>query len=85
MSDTVRREILVMLKSGKMSAGDIASRFNLTHATVSHHLSRLKSADLVFESKMKNFIFYELNTTVFDDLLLWISQFKGNDNSDEEL
>jgi len=76
MADPVRREILVMLKNGKMSAGDIASRFMLTHATVSHHLNQLKKADLIFEAKVKNFVFYELNTSVFDDLLLWMSQFK---------
>ena len=84
MSDPVRREILLILKDGKMSAGDIASRFDLTHATISHHLSRLKKADLIFETKNKNFIFYELNTTVFDDLLLWINQFRGSDSSKEE-
>ena len=81
MSDPVRREILVMLKNGKMSAGDIASRFTLTHATVSHHLNQLKKADLIFEAKVKNFVFYELNTTVFDDLLFWMSQFKNADAS----
>ena len=81
MSDPVRREILVMLKGGKMSAGDIASRFTLTHATVSHHLNQLKKADLIFEAKVKNFVFYELNTTVFDDLLFWMGQFKKADAS----
>jgi len=75
LSDPVRREILVMLKNGRMSAGDIASKFGLTNATISYHLSRLKKADLVYETKVKNFIYYELNTTVFDDLLLWIKQF----------
>jgi len=64
-----------MLKNGKMSAGDIASKFELTNATVSYHLSQLKQADLIHETKVKNFIFYELNTTVFDDLVLWIKQF----------
>ena len=81
MSDPVRREILVMLKNGKMSAGDIASQFTLTHATVSHHLNQLKKADLIFEAKVKNFVFYELNTTVLDDLLFWMSQFKKTDVS----
>lgn len=64
-----------MLKNGKMSAGDIASKFDLTNATVSYHLSQLKNADLIYETRIKNYIYYELNTTVFDDLILWIKQF----------
>lgn len=79
LSDPVRREVLIMLKGGKMSAGDIASKFNLTNATVSYHLSQLKQADLIHETRVKNFIFYELNTTVFDDLILWIKQFSKED------
>lgn len=75
LSDPVRREILTMLKNGKMSAGDIASKFDLTNATVSYHLSQLKNADLIYETRIKNYIYYELNTTVFDDLILWIKQF----------
>jgi DNA-binding transcriptional ArsR family regulator len=75
LSDPIRRDILVLLKDGKMSAGDIASRFELTNATISYHLSLLKQADLVYEIKSKNFIFYELNTTVFDDLVIWMKQF----------
>ena len=64
-----------MLKNGKLSAGDIASKFELTNATVSYHLSQLKQADLVCETKIKNFVYYEINTTVFEDLILWIKQF----------
>lgn len=79
ISDPVRREILTMLKNGKMSAGDIASKFNITNATISHHLSQLTNADLIYKTKIKNFIYYELNTTVFDDLLLWIKQFYKED------
>jgi DNA-binding transcriptional ArsR family regulator len=75
LSDPIRREILVLLKNGRMSAGDISSKFELTNATVSYHLSQLKQADLIYEIKIKNFIYYELNTTVFDDLILWIKQF----------
>ena len=66
LSDPARREILLMLKNGKMSAGEISSRFDMTGATVSYHLSVLKKADLVFETKQKNFVFYELNTSVFE-------------------
>ena len=82
LSDPARREILVMLRNGKMSAGDIASNFDMTGATVSYHLSVLKKADLVYETKQKNFVFYELNTSVFEEIMLWFAQFKG-ENSDE--
>ena len=82
LSDPARREILLMLRNGRMSAGDIASRFEMTGATVSYHLSVLKKADLVYETKQKNFVFYELNTSVFEEIMLWFAQFKG-ENSDE--
>lgn len=75
LSDPVRLEILKILKNGRMSAGDIASKFDITNATVSYHLNLLKHADLIYQTKIKNFIYYELNTTVFDDLILWIKQF----------
>ncbi len=82
LSDPARREILLMLRDGKMSAGEIASHFEMTGATVSYHLSILKKADLVFENKQKNFVYYELNTSVFEEIMLWFAQFKG-ENSDE--
>ena len=82
LSDPARREILMMLKNGRMSAGDIASNFDMTGATVSYHLSVLKKADLVYETKQKNFVFYELNTSVFEEIMLWFAQFKG-ENGDE--
>ena len=82
LSDPARREILIMLKNGRMSAGDIASNFDMTGATVSYHLSVLKKADLVYETKEKNFVFYELNTSVFEEIMLWFAQFKG-ENCDE--
>ena len=82
LSDPARREILLMLRNGRMSAGDIASHFDMTGATVSYHLSVLKKADLVYETKQKNFVFYELNTSVFEEIMLWFAQFKG-ENSDE--
>ncbi len=72
ISDPVRRDILSMLKVGKKSAGEIAEHFNLTGATVSYHLAKLKSADLIVEEKYKNFIYYELNTSVFEEVLTWI-------------
>ena len=80
LSDPVRREILVMLKGKRLTAGEIAQKFDLTNATVSYHLSILKKADLLFETKNKNFIYYEVNVSVFEELMLWLSQFGGNDN-----
>ncbi|MCK9313010.1 MAG: autorepressor SdpR family transcription factor [Methanocorpusculum sp.] len=76
LSDPVRREILTMLKDGKMSAGDIAKNFNMTGATISYHLSQLRKADLVIETKYKNFVYYELNLSVFEELMCWLTQFK---------
>ncbi len=78
LSDPVRREILLMLRKGKMSAGDISNAFDMTGATISYHLTQLKKAGLIFESKYKNYIFYELNTSVFEEIMLWFSQFGGN-------
>lgn len=80
ISDPVRRDILSMLKEDKKSAGEIADKFNLTAATVSYHLSKLKSADLITEQKHKNFIYYELNTSVFEEVLAWIYNLGGNKN-----
>ncbi|MEG0176699.1 autorepressor SdpR family transcription factor [Anaerorhabdus sp.] len=77
ISDPIRRNILELLKNGKMSAGDIAEKFDLTNATVSYHLSQLKKAGLVNEEKQKNFIYYEINLSVFEDILMWIQQLGG--------
>lgn len=75
LSDPVRREILTMLKKGRKSAGEISSHFNMTGATVSYHLSQLKKANLVYEQREKNFIYYSLNISVFEEVMMWISQF----------
>jgi len=80
LSDPVRRDILTILKDGKLSAGEIASKFDMTQATVSYHLSQLKKAELIREHKHKNFIYYELNASVFEEVMLWLSQFGGNQN-----
>ena len=77
ISDPVRRDILSLLKDGRKSAGEIGEHFNLTGATVSYHLTKLKNADLVAEEKYKNFIYYELNTSVFEDVLNWIYKLGG--------
>ena len=81
LSDPARREILMMLKGGRLTAGEISSRFDMAGATISYHLSQLKKADLIRESKYKNYIFYELNASVFEELMLWFSQFKGGDET----
>ena len=77
LSDRQRRDILVMLKDGRMNAGEIAERLGVTPAALSYHLKLLKAADLVMEYKQKNYIYYEINTSVFDQLILWIGQFGG--------
>lgn len=77
LADPVRRDILSMLKDGRKSAGEIAECFNLTGATVSYHLSKLKSAELISEEKYKNFIYYSINTSVFEEVISWIYGFGG--------
>ena len=72
ISDPVRRNILELLKEEKRSAGELASEFNLSGATVSYHLTQLKKAGLILESRHKNFIYYELNASVFEEVLVWI-------------
>ena len=82
LSDPVRRDILQLLKGGRMSAGDIGSHFDMTGATVSYHLKILKKADLIWEKKEKNFIFYELNTSVLEEIMLWITDLRGESEDD---
>ncbi|MCI6271860.1 MAG: autorepressor SdpR family transcription factor [Erysipelotrichaceae bacterium] len=77
LSDPIRREILQILKNNRMSAGEIAGHFNLTNATISYHLSLLKKAGLIFESKEKNYIFYELNISVLEEIMIWFSELRG--------
>ena len=77
LSDPIRRDILTLLKSGRLSAGEIGSHFDMTGATISYHLGILKKAGLVFESREKNFIFYELNSSVVEEVMLWLSELKG--------
>jgi len=84
LSDPIRREILNILKKGKMSAGDIVNHFSVTGASISRHLSVLKEADLIRDNREGKFIFYELNTSVLEDVMLFISSLKG-ENEDEEI
>nr|WP_042274474.1 autorepressor SdpR family transcription factor [[Clostridium] dakarense] len=81
-SDPIRRDILILLKDGKKSAGEIGSKFDMTGASISYHLSILKKADLISESKYKNFIYYQLNISVFEEVMIWISQFKEGGKED---
>ena len=77
LSDPIRREILNLLKSGTMAAGDIAAHFDVTAAAVSRHLSVLREADLIRDKREGKFIYYELNASVLEEILLWISELKG--------
>ncbi|MBR5127997.1 MAG: winged helix-turn-helix transcriptional regulator [Roseburia sp.] len=79
LSDPIRREILEMLKKRRMSAGEIGSHFDMTGATISYHLSILKKAELVKETKQKNFVYYELNTSVVEEIMLWLSELREKD------
>ncbi len=82
LSDPIRREILNLLKKGRMSAGDIVDKFDVTGASISRHLSVLKEADLIRDCREGKYIFYELNTSVLEDVMLWITDLKGVDNND---
>ena len=84
LSNTIRRSILELLKAGKLSAGDIAGHFDVAGATISHHLSILRQADLIREEKEKNFIYYELNTSVLEDLMVWLVDLKGDSTDENE-
>ena len=83
LSDPVRRDILEMLKGGRMSAGDISDRFEITSAAISRHLSVLKEADLIRDIRKGKYIFYELNASVLEEIMLWISNLKGVNANDQ--
>lgn len=77
LSDPVRREILELLKQRRMSAGEICDHFDITAAAISRHLSVLKEADLIRDDRQGKYIFYELNTSVLEEIMLWITALKG--------
>lgn len=82
LADPIRRGILNMLKKGPLSAGEIAARFSVTDASISRHLSVLKDADLIRDERKGKFIYYEINVSVLEETLLWISDLKGeNENA----
>lgn len=78
LADPTRREILHLLRQGRLSAGEIAQHFPVTGASVSRHLSVLKEADLIRDQREGKFIYYELNTSVLEEVMLWLSQLKGD-------
>ena len=80
LSDPQRRDILTMLREGRLNAGEISEKLGVTPAALSYHLKLLKSAELVLEYKEKNFIYYEINIGVFEDIILWIESLGGIKN-----
>lgn len=77
LADPIRREILNLLKSGRLTAGEITEHFDVTAASISRHLSVLKEADLIRDERQGKFIIYELNSSVLEEIMLWISDLKG--------
>ena len=83
LADPIRREIMNMLKGGKMSAGEIVDKFPVTGASISRHLSVLKDADLIRDTREGKYIYYELNASVLEEIMLWISDLKGVGGNEE--
>ena len=79
LSDPIRRQILELLKTGRHSAGEIAEKFPVSGAAVSKHLAVLKEADLIWDTREGKFIFYELNTSVLEEVMLWLAGLKGEE------
>ena len=84
LSDPIRREILDMLKSGRLPAGEIAEKFPVSGAAVSKHLSVLKDADLIRDAREGKFIYYEINTSVLEEVMLWLTGLKGDYYAEKE-
>lgn len=83
LADPIRREILNMLKRGRMSAGEIAEHFSVTAPSISRHLSVLKEADLIRDTREGKYIFYEMNASVLEETILWIAGLKGDHDDDK--
>ena len=77
LADETRRTILLKLKDGKISSGDLANYLDMTPQALSYHLTKLKKADLIYETRYKNFIYYELNLSILDEAIMWMNQLKG--------
>ena len=84
LSDPTRREILSMLKKGRLSAGEIVEKFPVSGAAVSRHLSVLKEADLIRDERDGKYIYYELNASVLEEIMLWVKELKGANDNDQE-
>lgn len=84
LADPIRREILNLLKKGRMSAGEITDKFNVTAASISRHLSVLKDADLIRDTREGKFIFYDINTSVLEESILWLSNLKGENVNEKQ-
>ena len=82
LSDPIRREILNLLKGGRLSAGEICEHFDVTGASISRHLSVLKEADLIRDTREGKFIYYDLNASVLEEILLWVKDLKGDNEHD---
>ena len=82
LSDPIRREILNLLKSGRLSAGEIVDHFDVTGASISRHLSVLKEADLIRDTREGKYIYYDLNASVLEEILLWVQDLKGDNDHD---
>ncbi len=80
LADPTRREILNLLKAGRLSAGEITDHFDITAAAISRHLSVLKEADLIRDTREGKFIYYELNASVLEEILLWVADLKGEES-----
>lgn len=80
LSDPHRRNILQKIKEGKINSGDLAAALDMTPQALSYHLGKLKKADLIYETRQKNFIFYELNLSVLDEAIMWLNDLKGGKN-----
>ena len=82
LADPIRRSILNLLKNGPMTVGDINNHFDVTFASISRHLSVLKDADLIRDNRDGKFIYYELNASVLEEVLLWIYDLRGKENEE---
>ena len=82
LADPTRRKILNLLKDGRMSAGEITDCFSVTAASISRHLSVLKDADLIRDSREGKFIYYQLNASVLEEIMLWLTDLKGEEEHD---
>ena len=81
LSDPVRRDILNLLKQGRLAAGEISAHFDITDAAISRHLSVLKEAELIRDTREGKFIYYDLNATVLEEILLWVKELKGEESN----